>query len=168
MKKFFAAISFFLFFIIPALSFAVTETDIKEDVEKKGRYFQSVVPCGYTVTELNPNGTVRSQDILNPCDFDDFIKITHNILMGWIMVGATIATMGFAYAGYLYITAMGSEEKIGHAHSIFYKTVLGFAFMLGAWLVAYTFERTFLCSTADVTAGKCKDNFITRSFLKER
>ena len=60
------------------------------------------------------------------------------------MLGVTAAALGFAYAGFLYITAMGSEEKIHHAHSIFIKVVWGFVFMLSAWLIVKTLEDTFL------------------------
>ncbi|TSC58840.1 MAG: hypothetical protein Greene041679_42 [Parcubacteria group bacterium Greene0416_79] len=139
------------FFLAPwASAFAVTAEKIQADPEYKG----AVVPCGYTATRT-VNG-IEERYIPNPCHFNDVVLITINILRGWLMVGATIATMGFAYAGYLYITAMGSEEKISHAHSIFYKVILGFVFMLGAWLVAYTFERTFLTDEAK------KGSFLTQ------
>ncbi len=97
-----------------------------------------LVPCGQTVMV----GT--TQTIPHPCGFNDFITLAQNIINGWIMGGVTIAAIGFAYAGFLYITAMGSEEKIHHAHAIFIKVVWGFVFMLSAWLIVKTLEDTFL------------------------
>ena len=130
MKKFFLITAFLLPLALPSVAFA-----------------QGLVPCG---TEVNAKG-----EITNPCGFGDVIKITQNILNAWIGAGVIIATMGFAYAGFLYITAAGSEEKIKHAHSIFVKILLGFTLMLGAWLIAKGFEGAFLNEAAKA-----------RSFLK--
>lgn len=84
----------------------------------------------------------------NPCQFTHIIEFARKLIMGWIIFGIIMATMGFAYAGLLYITAMGAQEKISHAHSIFVKTFWGFFFMLSAWLIAYTMERAFLTEEA--------------------
>lgn len=119
-----------LFFSGPSLAFA-----------------QAIVPCG---TDENHDGIVKNyvgQDgnpVEEECTFKSVIDLAKNIIGAWIGATVIVATMGFAYAGYLYITAMGSEEKIKHAHSIFTKTLLGFVFVLGAWLIAVAFEQTFL------------------------
>ena len=110
-------------------------------------FAQGIVPCG---TDVNAKG-----EITNPCGFGYVIKITQNIIKSWIGVGVIVATMGFAYAGFLYITAAGSEEKIKHAHSIFVKILVGFTLMLGAWLIAKGFEDALLNPAAKA-----------RSFLK--
>ena len=117
--------------LMPLLAQAV-EGDPRTDPA----YAKGYVPCGYT------DPTTRA--IVNPCDFTDALELGRRIITGWIMAGVTIGTMGFAYAGYLYITAMGSEEKIKHAHSIFYKVIIGMVFMVSAWLIAKVFEDTFL------------------------
>src|SRR3989344_7406384 len=83
------------------------------------------VPCGrdvYKAGDTIPSGKLLS-DLKNPCGFDAALELARSIIVGWIMAGVIIATLGFAYAGYLYITAMGSEEKIKHAHSIFVKVI---------------------------------------------
>ena len=117
-------------------------------------YQASYVPCGTddvvtkdpktsAVTTRTPDGVVD-----NPCGFSDVIVMAKRLITGWIIAGVTVATMGFAYAGYLYITAMGSSEKISHAHSIFTKTIFGFIFMLSAWLIVYEFQNVFLTDKA--------------------
>lgn len=103
---------------------------------------QAYVTCG-DLDEKPKDGIVD-----NPCGFLDIIKMAKGLITGWILAGVTFATLGFSYAGYLYITAMGSSEKISHAHSIFTKTALGFVFMLSAWLIAYTMENIFLSDDA--------------------
>lgn len=122
-------------------------------------YEQAYVPCGTkdvvtvdprtkTITagsdaDPKPDGIVD-----NPCQFTHIIEFANKLITGWIIAGVIIATMGFAYAGFLYITAMGSSEKVSHAHSIFIKTFWGFVFMLSAWLIAYTMEQIFLTEDA--------------------
>ena len=72
-------------------------------------YEEASVPCG-TMDTAPADGMVD-----NPCGFNDVITFARVAITGWIMAGATIAALGFAYAGFLYITAMGSQEKISHA-----------------------------------------------------
>ncbi len=126
-------------------------------------YKASYVPCG-TDDIADAKGNVVQREVTqpdgtkkivygdgvvdNPCGFSDIIAMAKRLITGWIVAGVTFATMGFAYAGYLYITAMGSAEKISHAHSIFTKTILGFVFMLSAWLIAYTMQNIFLTDKA--------------------
>jgi hypothetical protein len=137
-----------------------------------------LVPCGTVDLKTiikNTDGTVSTKDgadgvVDNPCGFDDTIKIVQNIINFLIIIGVSAAALGFAYAGFLYITAMGSAEKIRHAHAIFIKVIWGFAFMLSAWLIVYTLENTFLSAaqkkasllkcpgtmTRDATTGECR------------
>ena len=107
------------------------------DPNAENNYEDSYVPCG--TLDANKDGVVD-----NPCKFADIITLAKRLIAGWIGAGVLFAALGFSYAGFLYITAMGSEEKISHAHSIFTKTMWGFVFMLSAWLIAYTLESVFL------------------------
>lgn len=132
MQRLFLITLFLLPVVLPSLALAFHTPEHK--------FF---VPCG---VDKNKDGVVKGPG--EECTFTSVIDIANSIIIGWIYFTVVIATVGFAYAGYLYITAMGSEEKIKHAHSIFYKTALGFAFVLGAWLIAYTFEQTFLTEEA--------------------
>ena len=99
----------------------------------------------------------------NPCTFTDVIELAKRLMMGWIIAGVTFATMGFAYAGLLYITAMGSSEKISHAHMIFVKTFWGLVFMLSAWLISFAMVQVFLSDTAG-----CIFSFLTTPEDRER
>jgi len=113
---------------------------------------QYYVPCGETVTvpagsTVSFNGhTYKAGDqyVAHPCGFNDVIQLAKNIITGWIMAGVTVSALGFAYAGYLYITSAGSMEHIKHAHSIFVKVAIGFFFMLSAWLIVKALEGAFL------------------------
>lgn len=100
-------------------------------------YKLAIVPCG--TDDVDGDNIVD-----NPCGLKDVVELGKRILIVWITIGVVIATLGFSYAGYLYITAMGSQEKVSHAHSIFIKTFWGFVFMLSAWLIVKTLEGIFL------------------------
>ncbi len=97
-----------------------------------------LVPCG-TITD-----TADNLKVSNPCKFNDIITLVQKSINFLIQLGVILAALGFAYAGFLYITAMGSEEKIRHAHSIFIKIFWGFVFMLSAWLIVKVLEDSFL------------------------
>lgn len=148
MQKIFFVVLLFLPLALPSLAFAQAPTQI--------------VPCGneyYTKDEQKAAETaikdaiakktaipkmVFEGEIKNPCEFKDVIIIVQRIINFLIYIGVVAATLAFAYAGYLYITAAGKVEAIKHAHSIFVKVIIGFALMLGAWLIVNAFESIFL------------------------
>lgn len=151
-----------VFTAMPAAVFAGNDANFDYKEENETTREQGYVKCGDldqvtkdlktgAVTANTPDGIVD-----NPCGFKDIITLTQGFIMGWIIFGVASAAACFAYAGYLYITAMGSEEKIRHAHSIFMKVVWGFVFMLSAWLIVATLEAAFL-------RPEFRDNF---SFLE--
>lgn len=164
MKKLALASIIFPFVWIGIFSTGIAYAQPREVPLGETTYEQAYVPCGYADTKdskgtdvwhdvpgpVGPDGKATVKKIPgdgivdNPCQFTHIIELAKRLIMGWIIAGVIIATMGFAYAGFLYITAMGAQEKISHAHSIFVKTFWGFVFMLSAWLIAYTMETIFL------------------------
>ncbi|MDO8594178.1 MAG: hypothetical protein Q7R93_01545 [bacterium] len=147
MKKFFPSAFFAALAIMTVIPVTVLAT-----VPGETTYETAYVQCGTkdVATYKIVNGVntktadVKDGIVDNPCGFSDVFVLARGIITAWIMAGVTIGTMGFAYAGLLYITAMGSQEKISHAHSIFYKVFLGFVVMLSAWLIAKAMETVFL------------------------
>jgi len=140
MNRFFF-ITFFAFTaILVAVSPAITFADEHDNrLSETDAYKNAYVPCG--IDDVNGDNII---DVENQCGASDVIELGRRLITGWIMAGVTFAALGFAYAGLLYITAMGSQEKISHAHSIFVKTFWGFVFMLSAWLIVKTLEGVFL------------------------
>ncbi len=110
-----------------------------------------------TLPKMVFEGQIKPGDVEGgECTFGSVIALASSIINGWILAGVIVATMGFAYAGFLYITAGGSEESIKHAHSIFVKVLIGFALMLGAWLIAKAFEAAFLDEAANARSFLAK------------
>ncbi|OHA87978.1 MAG: hypothetical protein A2741_01470 [Candidatus Zambryskibacteria bacterium RIFCSPHIGHO2_01_FULL_43_27] len=81
----------------------------------------------YTITIDNPlkTGTGTLQD---------FIKLVIQDVV--IPVGGVIAVIFIVYAGFMYVTAQGSEEKIKTAHRALLYAVIGTAILLGAWVIS--------------------------------
>lgn len=93
-----------------------------------------LVPCG-TLTE---DGKVS-----NPCEWKDFIIGISNVTNYFIILGAAISALAFGYAGFLMMTASGEMGKIEEAKAIFGKVLVGFLFMLSAWLIVRAIEAGF-------------------------
>lgn len=84
-----------------------------------------LIPCGYG---QRPE-----------CTFDDLLQLARNLINFMITLSTTIATISFAYAGYLYLTAAGDSGKIKTATGIFTNVAVGFIIVLAAWFIVNTF-----------------------------
>lgn len=69
------------------------------------------------------------------CQLCDLVKLARNIINFSIALSVVIATLLFAYAGFMYFTAASSPENIKKAHGIFTKTLAGIVIILAAVLV---------------------------------
>lgn len=111
---------------------------------------KALVPCG---TLTHPEDAVDSEGkpiggtISNPCGWNDLIKLVNNVANYLIILGASVATIAFAYAGFLMMTAAGEMSKIEKAKSIFGKVLVGFLLMLAAWLIVHAIESAFVTNT---------------------
>src|SRR3989344_2738985 len=94
-----------LLLIIPAFSFVLAQD---------GR----IVPC---------NGP--------DCNFSSFIELCNRIINFFIVIGASLGAISFAWAGWLYVTSGGNPGTLDKAKSIFRKVIVGFIIMLSAWLI---------------------------------
>jgi len=65
--------------------------------------------------------------------------IIDNILLP---IGGVLAVLSFIYAGFLYVTAQGSADKLKTAHKALLYTSVGTAVLLGSWVIAKVIENT--------------------------
>lgn len=71
---------------------------------------------------------------------ESFIKaVVNEILMP---IGAVVAGLMVMYAGFLYVTARGSETQIKKAHDALLYAVIGAAILLGAWVISNAINAT--------------------------
>ena len=70
-----------------------------------------------------------------PCDFAGLMMEIQFLLNLMVFVAVLAAIVGFAYAGYLYVT--GTQENLKKARSMFPKILIGFILILTAWFIVY-------------------------------
>lgn len=72
-------------------------------------------------------------------DIPSFIKAIINIVL---TVGVPIVVLAIIYAGFLFVTAQGNEEKLKTAKKTFLYTIIGAAILLGAFVIANAIRGT--------------------------
>lgn len=77
------------------------------------------------------------------CGMCHIVQLIQNVLSFLVTVSVMIATLMFVYAGFLYLTAGGSPDKIKSATKIFTNVGIGFVFVLGAFLIVDTIMKVF-------------------------
>ncbi len=83
------------------------------------------------------------------CDFAALLRLAHNIMNFFISISIPLSAIAFAYAGYLFLTAAGNAGQVSKAKEIFTKVLIGFIFVLTAWLIVRTITSALLCDPAD-------------------
>ncbi len=73
------------------------------------------------------------QNPLNACSFSQLIE---NITRIVAQIGVPVAVFFVIYAGFLFVTSRGSEDKLKTAKRTFLWTIIGVALILGAWAIA--------------------------------
>lgn len=72
------------------------------------------------------------------CNWAGFIKTINNFIDFLFRLAVSLATISFAFAGFLYLTAGDDTGKTQRARDIFKKVIIGFIFMAVAWLLVKT------------------------------
>lgn len=92
---------------------------------------------------------LQDSNIKNLADFVNFIL--ENIVLP---IGSIIAVFFLIYAGFLFVTARGSEEKLTTAKNTFLWTVIGIAILLGAVVISNGIKNT-ICQIGDIPGLGC-------------
>lgn len=77
------------------------------------------------------------------CGYCHIVPLVQNIIKFVIYLAVVVATLMFVYAGFMYLTAGGSPDKIKSAHKIFWNVFIGLIFVLVAWLIIELVLVTF-------------------------
>jgi lysylphosphatidylglycerol synthetase-like protein (DUF2156 family) len=81
---------------------------------------------------------------IDPCGICHISILIQNLINFLVAFAVVVATLMFAYAGFLYLTAGGKEDQISKAHKVFWNVFLGLIFVLVAWLVVDTIMKIFV------------------------
>jgi len=85
------------------------------------------------------------------CGSCELLQLSQNVINFFIFLAVVIAILMFVYAGFLYITAAGSPDKISRAHKIFWTVFIGFIIVLSAWLFVDFLMKTFVGTESEQT-----------------
>ena len=69
------------------------------------------------------------------CGFTDLIILVKSLLTYILVIAAPLASIMFAYAGFIYMTSQGNTSKRAKAHKVFTSVGIGLFFIVGAWLI---------------------------------
>ena len=72
----------------------------------------------------------------NPLCSQSFTDLITNIAEIVAKIGLPIAAIAIIYAGFLFVTAGGSEDKLKKAKTTFLWSIIGTALLLGAWAIS--------------------------------
>lgn len=100
--------------------------------------WEDLIICGVTP------GQNANPLYVHPCGFSDLVLLVQNLVNNLILLSTLLATAAFAYAGFLLLTSGGSEGKKDKAKKIFIKVLIGYLWILGAWLLVYTITSVLL------------------------
>ena len=78
------------------------------------------------------------------CTFAHLITLVKNIINALVIISTFLATAAFAYAGFLFLTSGGSEAKKDQAKKVFTKVLIGYLWILAAWVIVYTIDKVLL------------------------
>jgi len=100
-----------------------------------------LVPAG-AHGQVNPGYLIVCDGVVVKCEFNSLITLAIRIINFLTVLSASLAAISFCYAGFLLITSGGDPGARKKAQEIFTKTAIGFAFVLGAWVIVYTLVNT--------------------------
>ena len=90
------------------------------------------------------NENLAGGNFTDNCTICHIVQLVQNVLSFLITISVMIATLMFVYAGFVYLTAGGSPDKIKSATKIFTNVFIGLIFVLGAFLIVDTIMKTFI------------------------
>lgn len=77
------------------------------------------------------------------CQLEDLVKLIENIINAIIILSIPFMTVALTYVGFLILTAQGNVNKLDQAKRIAKMTIIGFVFILTAWLIVNTINSYF-------------------------
>lgn len=99
----------------------------------------------YFILNLNmiiPTKYALAAGIENPLSINTFSGLVDKIANIIMAIGIPVAAVFIIYAGFLFVTARGSEEQITNAKTTLYWAIIGTALLVGAKVIALALQTT--------------------------
>ncbi|MBI2086731.1 MAG: hypothetical protein HYT69_00970 [Candidatus Zambryskibacteria bacterium] len=79
-----------------------------------------------------------------PCTFEKFMELIKNGITDLVIISTFLAIIVFVWVGFKLMTSGGNEKAWTDAKGMLWKVVLGYLWILAAWLVVYTITSVLL------------------------
>lgn len=84
----------------------------------------------------------ESQSFENPLGYSSISELLRAVLDAVVTIAFPFIVLFLVYAGFLFVSAQGNEEKLGTAKKVFLWTVVGGLLILGAEALSIAIEGT--------------------------
>jgi hypothetical protein len=81
---------------------------------------------------------------IKPCTYASLIELVKNAITDLTIIATLLATVGFMYAGFKLLTSQGNSGAMKDAKELLMKILIGFFWILAAWILVYTITSWFL------------------------
>ena len=81
---------------------------------------------------------------LDPCTFEKLTLLVKALINNLVILSTFLAVVAFAWAGFLLLTSGGNEAGKTKAKKMLGKVLIGYLWILGAWVVVYTVTSVLL------------------------
>lgn len=78
------------------------------------------------------------------CTFSSLMQLANAVITNLVVLATFLTAIAFMYAGFKLLTSGGSESAKTKAKDIFLSVLIGYLWILGAWLVVYTITSALL------------------------
>jgi hypothetical protein len=78
------------------------------------------------------------------CDWEALITLVRVLINNMVILSTLMAVIVFCYAGFILLTSGGKPGALDRAKGMFWKVIVGYVWILAAWLIVYTITSTLL------------------------
>lgn len=90
----------------------------------------------------------------DPCTFNKLTELARNLMNDLIELSVIAAVIGFIYIGVTMLTSSGKPDALSKAKKTAWSLLVGFFFVLAAWVIVYTITHALLSNPDSYTLLK--------------
>ncbi len=80
------------------------------------------------------------------CTFADLVELIRVLFNDAVLLSTLVVVILFIYAGFILLTSGGNTAKWTQAKGILWNILLGYIWILVAWVIVYTISKALLFS----------------------
>ena len=93
-----------------------------------------------------------------PCTFNHLVQLTKNLITNLVIATTILAVVAFIWAGMLLLTSQGNPGAMEKAKGMLWKVLIGYLWILAAWVVVYTITSVLLNKDFNSVIGGPQQN----------